>query len=86
MMRVIRPDAEEELIRVLRSRGAVRIVSALFHDVLDALREVGVVVEFTVAGAGVKHNALFDAVHQAKMAQAIQKALFSGNHAFKVKA
>lgn len=34
---------------------------------------------------GVKHNALFDAIHQAKTVQAIQKALFSGKHAFKVK-
>jgi DNA polymerase III epsilon subunit-like protein len=42
--------------------------------------------QINVPFAGTKHNALFDAVHQAKMAQAIQKALFSGNHAFKVKA
>lgn len=34
---------------------------------------------------GVKHNALFDAVHQAKTLQAIQKALFSNNHAFKAR-
>lgn len=34
---------------------------------------------------GVKHNALFDAVHQAQTVQAIQKALFAGKHAFKVK-
>jgi len=27
MMRVFRPEAEEELSRVLRSRGAVRIIS-----------------------------------------------------------
>lgn len=33
---------------------------------------------------GTKHNALLDAVHQARTAQAIQKALFSGNHVFKV--
>ena len=35
---------------------------------------------------GVKHNALFDAIHQAQTAQAIQAKLFSGNHVFKVKA
>lgn len=35
--------------------------------------------------SGVKHNALFDAVHQAKTAQAIQAKLFAGQHAFKVK-
>jgi len=34
---------------------------------------------------GVKHNALFDAVHQAQTAQAIQAKLFHNNHAFKVK-
>lgn len=34
---------------------------------------------------GIKHNAMFDAVHQARHAQAIQKKLFSGNHAFKLK-
>jgi len=34
---------------------------------------------------GTKHNALFDAIHQARTAQAIHKALFSNNHAFKVK-
>ncbi len=34
---------------------------------------------------GVKHNALFDAIHQAKTAQAIQAKLFSGNHVMKVK-
>jgi hypothetical protein len=36
--------------------------------------------------AGVKHNALFDAVHQAKHAQAIYAKLFAGNHVMKVKA
>lgn len=36
--------------------------------------------------AGVKHNALFDAVHQAKTAQAIHAKLFAGNHVMKVKA
>lgn len=35
--------------------------------------------------SGVKHNALFDAVHQAQTAQAIQKALFSNNHVMKVR-
>ena len=34
---------------------------------------------------GVKHNALFDAVHQAKLVQAIQAKLFTNNHPFKVK-
>ena len=34
---------------------------------------------------GVKHNALFDAVHQAKQAQAIYAKLFAGNHVMKVK-
>lgn len=36
--------------------------------------------------AGTKHNALFDAVHQAQTAQAIHKTLFSNKHPFKVKA
>jgi 3' exoribonuclease, RNase T-like len=35
--------------------------------------------------AGTKHNALFDAVHQAKTAQAIQAKLFNDRHVFKVK-
>jgi DNA polymerase III epsilon subunit-like protein len=37
---------------------------------------------------GTKHNAMFDAVHQAKTAQAIQAKLFSGSHVMapKVKA
>ena len=35
---------------------------------------------------GVKHNALFDAVHQARTAQAITAKLFAGNHVMKVKA
>lgn len=34
---------------------------------------------------GVKHNALFDAVHQAKTVQAIHAKLFADNHVFKVK-
>lgn len=41
--------------------------------------------QISVPFAGTKHNALFDAVHQAKMAQAIQKALFSGKHVMQVK-
>lgn len=35
--------------------------------------------------AGTKHNALFDAIHQAKTAQAIQAKLFGGQHVTKVK-
>lgn len=35
---------------------------------------------------GVKHNAMFDAIHQARTAQAIQKKLFSGQHVFSPKA
>lgn len=35
---------------------------------------------------GVKHNAMFDAIHQARTAQAIQKKLFSGNHVMSPKA
>lgn len=34
---------------------------------------------------GAKHNALFDALHQAKTAQAIQSKLFSNSHPFVVK-
>lgn len=34
---------------------------------------------------GVKHNALFDAIHQAKTAQAIQAKLFAGKHVMQVK-
>ena len=34
---------------------------------------------------GTKHNALFDAIHQAKTAQAIQAKLFGGNHVMKAK-
>ena len=34
---------------------------------------------------GTKHNALFDALHQAKTAQAIQSKLFSNSHPFVVK-
>ena len=34
---------------------------------------------------GTKHNALFDAVHQAKTVQAIHTKLFADNHVFKVK-
>lgn len=34
---------------------------------------------------GTKHNALFDAIHQAKTAQAIQAKLFGNNHVMKVK-
>ena len=41
--------------------------------------------QISVPFAGVKHNALFDAVHQAKTAQAIQRALFSGKHVMQVK-
>ena len=35
--------------------------------------------------AGVKHNALFDAVHQAQLVQAIHAKLFKDTHPFKVK-
>lgn len=34
---------------------------------------------------GVKHNALTDALYQAKTVQAIQAKLFAGNHPFKIK-
>lgn len=34
---------------------------------------------------GTKHNALFDAIHQAKTAQAIQAKLFGNNHVMKVR-
>ena len=34
--------------------------------------------------AGVKHNAMFDAVHQAKYAQAIYAKLFAGKHVLQV--
>jgi DNA polymerase III epsilon subunit-like protein len=34
---------------------------------------------------GTKHNALFDAVHQAKTAQAIQAKLFTDNHVMRTK-
>lgn len=35
--------------------------------------------------SGTKHNALFDAIHQAQTAHAIHAKLFAGNHVMKVK-